>query len=110
MAHPAEEQTNGRQDRDLRRKRFRRGDTDLRTGVHINPAVALARDRAGNVVANTEGAIAFPPALAQGAERVRGLAALADGEDEGVARHRGIAMAKFAGVFHFGRDLRELLD
>ena len=98
------------QDRDLRGERFRRRDADLRAGVHVNAAIAFARDRAGDVVANAEGAIAFAPAFAQRAERVGRLAALADREDEGVARHRRVAVAKLAGVFHFRRNLGELLD
>ena len=110
MAHPAEEQSEQREDRDLRGERFRRRHADLRPGVHVNAAVAFARDRAGDVVANAEGAITFAPAFAQRAERVRRFAALADGEDQRVPRHRRVAMAKFAGEFHFGRNARELLD
>ena len=78
--------------------------------MHVDTAVALARDRARDVVANPERAITLAPAFAQRAERVGGFAALADREDERIARHRRVAMAKLAGVFHFGRDLGELLD
>ena len=65
MAHPAEEQSDQREDGDLRSERFCRGDADLRPGVHVNAAVAFARDRARDVVANAERAITFAPALAQ---------------------------------------------
>ena len=90
---------------DLRSERFRRRDADLRPGMHVNAAVALARDRAGDVVANAERAITFAPAFAQRAERVGGFSALTDGENERVARHRCVAMTKLAGVFHFSRNL-----
>src|SRR2546423_811017 len=52
MTHPAEEQTDRTQDGDLRRERFRGGDADLGAGVHGNAAVALARNCAGDVVAD----------------------------------------------------------
>ena len=110
MPHPAEQQADQRQNDDLRGERFGRGHADLRAGVHVNAAVALARDGAGDVVANAEGAIALALAFAQRAERVGGFAALADGEDERVARHRRIAVAELAGVFDFGRNVGELLD
>src|SRR2546423_9161154 len=110
MPHAAEEQSNRRQDRDLGSKRFSRGDADLRAGMHVDATIALACNRAGDIVANAKSAIAFPPAFAKSAERVRGLAALADGEHDRVARHRGIAMAEFAGELHLGRNLGELLD
>ena len=94
----------------LRRERFRCRHADLRSGVHVNSAVALARDRAGDVVANSQCAKAFAPAFTQRAERVRCFAALADGEDQRLGRHRRIAMAKLARVFDFGRDVGESLD
>ena len=53
--------------------------------MHVNAAIAFARDRAGDVVANAERAIAFALAFAQRAQRISGLAALADGEDQRVA-------------------------
>ena len=110
MAHSAQQQSDQCQDGHLRGERFRRGDADLRSGVHVNAAVAFARDRAGDVVADAERAKSFALAFAQGAQRVGGLAALADGENERVAAHRRVAMAKLAGVFHFHRNVRELFD
>ena len=73
-----------REDGDLRSERFGRGDADLRPGVHVNAAVALAGDGAGDVVANAEGAVPLALALAQGGQGVGGFAALADDEDERV--------------------------
>src|SRR5437763_10552944 len=110
MTHSAEEQTDRRQDRHLRSKGFGRGNADLRTGVHIDAAVAFPRDAAGNVIADAQGPVPFSPALPHRAEGVRRLAALADREHEGVSRHRCVAMTKFTGELYFGRDLRELLD
>ena len=78
--------------------------------MHIDAAVALSRDRARDVVADAERAIAFAPAFAQRAERIRRFAALADREKERVAAHRGVAMTKLARVFHFHRDVGQLLD
>src|SRR5438552_19211731 len=78
--------------------------------MHVNAAVALARDRAGDVVTNPERAITFAAAFVEGAERIGSFTALTDGEHQSVARHWGIAMSKFARVFHFGGDVGELLD
>ena len=78
--------------------------------MHVNPAVALARNRARDVVANSQGAKTFAPAFAQCTERVRGLAALADGEYQRLGSHRRVAMAKLAGVIDFCRDIRQPLD
>ena len=75
--------------------------------MHVNAAIAFARDRARDIVANSESPITFPPALAQCAERVGGFAALADRENQRVRRHRRVAMTKLAGVFHFGWNARE---
>ena len=96
------QQPDQRENGNLRRERFRRRDANLRSGMHVNAAIALARDRAGDVVANSERAITFASAFAQRAECVRGFAALADGENERVASHRRVAMAKLARVFDFG--------
>src|ERR1700730_18479387 len=78
--------------------------------MHVNAAVALPRDRAGDIVANPERAITFATAFAQGAERIGSFTALTDGEHQSVARHRGVAMSKFARMFDFGGDVGELLN
>ena len=78
--------------------------------MHVNAAIALARDRAGDIVANPKRAITFAATFVQGAERIGSFTALTDGEHQGVARHRGVAMSKFARVFDFGGDVGELLD
>ena len=86
MAHSTEKQADERENDELRSKRFGGRDADLRSGVHVNAAIALARDRARDVVANPERAITFAPAFAQRAERIGGFTALADGKNEGVVR------------------------
>src|SRR5438132_13603450 len=78
--------------------------------MHVNAAIALARDRAGDIVANPKRAITFAATFVQGAERIGSFTALTDGEHQGVARHRGVAMSKFARVFDFGGGGGELLD
>ncbi len=94
----------------LRRERFGGRDADLGSGVHVNAAIAFARDGAGDVIANSERAMSFAPALAQCAERIGGFAALADREDERVVRHWRIAMAKLARVFDFDWNVGQMLD
>src|SRR6266446_6199449 len=105
-----EEQPEKSEDNKLRGKRFRGRHADLRSGVHVNTTVAFARDRARDVVTNSQGAKTFALAFAQRTQRVRSFAALADGEDQRLRSHRRIAMAKLAGVIDLGRDVRQPLD
>src|SRR5262249_61600846 len=97
-------------DGELRGKCFGGRQANLRPRVHVNAAVAFTRNRARDVVANSEGAVTFAPALAQRAERVCSFAALANGEYQRLRRHRRIAMTKLAGVIHFGWDARHSLN
>ena len=78
--------------------------------MHIDAAVALAGDGAGDVIADAEGAVAFAAAFSQGSEGVGGFPALADDKDEGVAGHGEVAVAEFAGEFAFGGDAGEGFD
>ena len=110
ISHPSEKQTHERENDQLRSKRFRGRDPDLRSGVHINATVAFARDRARDIVADSQCAKTFAPAFTQCAERVRSFAALADGEHERLWRHRRIAMAKLTREFDFGGNIRQPLD
>lgn len=75
--------------------------------MHIDAAVALAGDGAGDVIADAEGAMAFAAAFTQGSESIGGFPALADDKDEGVAGHGEVAVAELAGEFAFGRDAGE---
>src|ERR1700738_677328 len=110
MAHAAEKQTDERENDELRSKRFRRGHADFGAGMHVNAAIAFARDCAGNIIANAERAVTLAPAFAQGAERVGSFTALAYGENERFRSHWTIAMTKLAGVLNIGRDVGQLFD
>ena len=78
--------------------------------MHVDAPIAFPPHRAGDVVADSKRAKSFALAFAQRAEGIGCFAALADGEDERIAAHRGVAMAKLAGVFHFHRNIGQLLD
>src|SRR5262249_12949692 len=83
---------------------------DLRAGVHINAAIAFARDRAGDVVTNPQRAVAFALTFAQRSQGVSGFTALAERENERVLGRRGIAMAILAGKIDIHRNVRQLLN
>src|SRR4029077_14366467 len=110
ISHSAQEQTDQCKDDNLRGEGFRGRNADLRTGVHVNAAVALACNCAGDVIANAQRAKAFAPAFTERTERVGSLAALADCENQRLRRHRGITVAKFAREFDFSGNIRESLD
>src|SRR5205823_3892937 len=78
--------------------------------VHVNTAVALTRDRARDVVANSKRAIAFAFAFAQSAKRVGGFAALADREDKRVLGRRRVSMTVLTGKIDIDRNVCQLLD
>ena len=106
----AKEQREERDDGQLRGERLGRRHADLRSGVHVNPSVALARDCAGDIVADAQRAMALALALAQSSQSVGGLPALADDEHECVARHRQVAVSQFAGELALDRNMGERLD
>src|ERR1051325_7815490 len=56
IAHPSKKQAEQRENYKLRGKRFGGRHADLGSGVHVNAAVALARDRACDVVTNAQSA------------------------------------------------------
>ena len=103
MPDAAQQQREQGEDGDLRGEGFGGGDADLRAGVHVDAAVVLAGDGAGDVVANAEGAVALALALAHGGQGIGGLAALADDEDQRVLVHRHVAVAEFAGELDLDR-------
>ena len=78
--------------------------------MHVNAAVALARNCARDVIANAQRAKAFAPAFTECAERVGSLAALADCENQRLRRHRCITVAKFVREFDFSGNVRKSLD
>src|SRR5438067_974634 len=110
ISHSTEEQTDQRKDDNLRGEGFRRCDADLRTGVHVNAAVALPCNCAGDVIANPQRAKAFAAAFTERTESVSSLAALADCENQCLRRHWCITVAKFAREFDFSGNIRESLN
>lgn len=110
MADAPEHEAQDGEDGELRGEGLGGGDTDLGPGVHVDAAVALAGDGAGDVIADAEGAMAFALAFAERGEGVGGFSALADGKDEGVFVHRHVPVAKLTGKLDLGRDVREGLD
>ena len=110
MAHAAEVKRQHRQDRDLIHERLGAGDADLRAGVQIDAAVGFAGDAAADDVAEGQRRMALALRLAHRRQRVGRLAGLRQGDDDGVAVQRRIAVAELAGVLHFHRHSRELLE
>ena len=109
-AHAAEEQAEQHEDGHLRGERLGRGHADLGPRIHVDPAVGLAGKRASHVVADAEHAVALAPRLAQRAERVLGLAALADGQNQRAPVERRVAQAEFARPVDFHRQVGQGLD
>ena len=72
----------------MRRERLGRDDGDLRAGVQIDAAAALARDGAADDVDDAEHASAFALHFLDRGERVEGFARLADGDVERVLLDR----------------------
>ena len=87
-----------------------RGDADFRAGVQVNAAVRLAGDRRADDVANRQRRMPFALALSHRGQRVGRFPALRDGEDHRHIGHRRIAIPELAGVFHLGRNPRELFQ
>ena len=79
-------------------------------GVQINAAVGLAGNRAADDVANRQRRVALAFHFAQGGQRIDRFAALRDGEQHRVGRHRRVAIPQLARVFDFDRNSRERLD
>ena len=109
-ADSAHEQRHERQHRDLGGERLGRGHADFRSGVQINSAIRLARNRAADDVAEGEHLVAPPAGLPQAGECVGRFARLRDDEDQRVLVDRRVAIAEFAGVFHLDRDVSEFLE
>src|SRR5262245_39388409 len=78
--------------------------------MHVNAPVALARDRACNVVTNSQCAKTLAPAFSQCAQRICGFTTLADGEDKRLRSHWRVSMAKLTREFDFGGNAGEPLD
>ena len=110
MPQPAQVEGQQRQDGDLGRERLGAGDADLGAGVEVDAAVGLAGDRAADGVDDRQRRVPPPLGLAEGAERVGGLARLAEDEDERAVVERGVAVAELAGVLDLDGQVGEPLD
>src|SRR6058998_168841 len=91
-------------------ERFRGRDANLGPGMHVNTTVTLARDRARDVVTNSQRPKTFAPTFPECPECICSFAALADGKNQSPRRHRRVAMAKLARIFDFGGNIRQPLD
>ena len=87
-----------------------RGDTNLRTGVDVDTAVGLTRDRGADRVDDTDTERATLQAVAQREDRVGRLAALADEHADVVAEDGRLAVEEVGRELDRDRDLRKLLE
>ena len=79
MTQPAEVQRQHGQDGDLVGEGLGASDADLRPGVQVDAAVGFPGDAAAHHVAQGQGRMPLPLALAQGSQRVGCLARLRQG-------------------------------
>src|SRR5438093_10422400 len=77
--------------------------------MHVNTTVTLARDRARDVVTNSQRPKTFAPTFPECPECICSFAALADGKNQSPRRHRRVAMAKLARIFDFGGNIRQTI-
>ena len=110
MPHAAEVQGQHGQHGHLVGERLGAGDADLGAGVEVDAAVGLAGDAAADDVAQRQRRMPLALRFAQGGQRVGRLARLRDGQDDGVAVDRRIAIAELRGVFDLDRNAGELLE
>ena len=110
MPEPAQVEGQQGQHGDLGRERLGAGDADLGAGMEVDPAVGLAGDRAADGVDDRQGRVPAALGLAEGAQRVGGLARLAEDEDQRPVVERRVAVAEFAGVLDLDRQVGEPLD
>ena len=110
LALAPERQREQRQHRDLAGERLGRGDADLGTGVDVDAAVGLARDRRAHHVDDAERPRALALRLAHRRQRVRGLARLRDHQHRGAFVDDRVAVAELRGVLDLDRDARVLLE
>ena len=100
----AEVDRHQRQRRQLRREALGRRHADLGPGVRVQRAVRRARDRRVDDVADREDAAAAGARLLHRRQRVGGLAALRDGDDEVAGADDRIAVAELARQIDLARD------
>ncbi len=94
----------------LGRERLGRRHADLRTGVHVDHAVGLARERRADGVRHGEQAGTLATRVPGSLERVDRLAGLRDGERERVGPEDRIPVAELARDVDLDRQAGPVLD
>lgn len=84
--------------------------TATSVGVGVEDRVGLAGDRRAVGVADGEDTGALFTGVAQGHQRVHGLAGLGDGDDQGVRAEDRVPVAELARQLHLARDTGPVLD
>ena len=109
-AKPGQLQGEEKQRDYLAGKRLRRSDADLRPGVDVNTAVALARDRRPDDVDYAIGLRASRFGFAHRGEGIGSLAGLRNHNAERPVIDDRIAVAKLGSIFDFDGDAGEVLE
>ena len=105
-----EPQRDQRQQRDLRRERLRRGDTDLEAAARVQDRVGLARDLRPHQVRDRERPRALLLRELHRVDRVARLTRLRDADHERVLREHRVAVDPLARDVGLDREARPLLD
>ena len=110
VAQAAELERQQRERDHLARERLGGRDADLRTGVQVDAAVVLARDRRAHHVHEAERLRAAALRLAHGRQRVGRFARLRDDDAQRLVGDDRVAVAELRRVLHLAADARMLLD
>ena len=94
----------------LRGERLGGGDRDLGAGVREDHRVRLARDRRARRVDDGDDLRALLAGVTDRLDRVHGLAALGDGDDQGLLADDRVAVAELAGELDLYGDAAPVLD
>src|SRR4051795_7015269 len=103
-------QRNQGEQRNLRRERLRRRDTDLEPGARVQNGVDLARHLRSELVRDRERTRPLLPRELHRRNRVGGLPGLGDPDDERVFRQHGIPVTPLACDVRLDGDTGPLLD
>ena len=95
---------------DLRGERLGGGDRDLGARVREDHGVGLARDRRTGRVDDGDDLRALLAGVTDRLDRIHGLAALGDGDDQGLLADDRVAVAELAGELDLDRDAAPVLD
>ena len=78
--------------------------------MQIDAAVGFARNGAADHIANAKDFVTTALGLAQAGKGIQRLAGLSDHQQQGVAVEGRVAVAEFAGVLDFGRQVRQFFE